>query len=119
MSGQPGQQADAFEEIRTTVLAPANIAAAGAGSAYQSVSQSAAIAVQDATENLRNLSSIGSTAIGVAMAQYLATGEDKYKEAIKSAQSIVTQATEDFSAIGQSASLIVNSFPTGSEERAS
>lgn len=113
-----GQAPDAFEGIRETVLAPTNLASMGAGSAYQAVAQSAAIAIQDATENLRNMSSIGSTAIGVAMAQYLATGKSEYKDAIESAQKIVSQATKDFSDVGQSASLIVNSFPTGAADQA-
>ena len=40
--------------------------------AFQSVAQSTALAVQDAVDNLRNVNTISSTAIGVAMAQMLA-----------------------------------------------
>lgn len=109
----------AFQGMTNAMLSPAQVAAVGAGNAYQSVAQSAAIAIQDATENLRNLSSIGSTAIGVAMAQYLSTGKPEFKDAIERAQAIVTQATKDFRSVGEHAAFIVNSFPTGSEQRAS
>jgi hypothetical protein len=123
--GQPGQAAGseplaaAFQGMTSAMLSPSQVAAVGAGNAYQSVAQSAAIAIQDATENLRNLSSIGSTAIGVAMAQYLSTGKPEFKDAIERAQAIVSQATADFRSIGEHAAFIVNSFPTGVEQRAS
>lgn len=107
---------DAFQEIRESVLSTAAITSAGAGGAYQSVAQSAAIAIQDATENLRNMSSIGSTAIGVAMSQYLATGKPEYKDAMEKAQAIVSQATTDFRSVGEHAAFIVNSFPTGAPQ---
>lgn len=116
--GQPGALAptDVFAGVRQSVIAPASIAAAGAGGAYQSVAQSAAIAIQDATENLRNMSSISTTAIGVAMSQYLATGKPEFKDAIERAQSIVSQATSDFRSVGEHAAFIVNSFPTGADQ---
>ena len=40
--------------------------------ALQSVAQSVALAIQDATDNLRNVNTIGTTAIGAAMSQLLA-----------------------------------------------
>lgn len=118
-SSGPSQNDSPFQGITNTMLAPSQVASTGAGNAYQAVAQSAAIAIQDATENLRNLSSIGSTAIGVAMAQYLSTGKPEFKDAMERAQAIVTQATADFRSVGEHAAFIVNSFPTGSEQRAS
>lgn len=85
----------------------------GAGKAYQSVAQSTAIAIQDATDNLRNINTISSTALGVAMAQYLATGESKYAKAIELAQSMSTQAAASFLTIGTNASDVLKGYPSG------
>ena len=85
----------------------------GAGKAYQAVAQSTALAVQDATDNLRNLSTISSTAQGVAMAQLLATGENKYAKAIEVAQKMSEAAAQNFKTIGVNASDILKGFPSG------
>ncbi len=85
----------------------------GAGKAYQSVSQSASIVVQDATDNLRNIGTISTTALGVAMAQLLATGDHKYVDAIATAQGLMSKATCDFSKIGEAAATLVRNFPSG------
>lgn len=44
----------------------------GAMKAYQSVAQSTALAIQDSVDNLRNINTISTTALGVAVAQMLA-----------------------------------------------
>lgn len=85
----------------------------GAGKAYQSVAQSTAIAIQDATDNLRNINTISSTAMGVAMAQFLATGESKYAKAIELAQSMSTQAASTFKVIGTNAADVLKGYPSG------
>jgi len=104
------QIVDTLQVLQTATLSPEIIKASGAGKAFQSVSQSAAIAVQDAADNLRNLSAIGATAVGVAMAQYIESGSSDSKDAIAQAQNIVTQAVSDFQKIGSAAAVIVNSF---------
>ena len=43
-------------------------------SAQQSIAQSTALAMADATDNLRNLNTLSTTAIGVALSQFLETG---------------------------------------------
>ncbi|MEM7244842.1 MAG: hypothetical protein AAF533_05830 [Acidobacteriota bacterium] len=107
------QAVDALKVIREAVLAAEVVQSAGAGKAYQSVAQSSAIAIQDAADSLRNLGAISATAIGVAMTQYVATGDPKYAKAVRKAQKVVTQATKDFRRVGRTASHILNCFPTG------
>lgn len=85
----------------------------GAGKAYQSVAQSAAIAVQDAADALRNVSTIATATAGVAMAQFLATKEESYLKALQETQQMMTAATNDFAAIGKAATGILNDFPNG------
>ena len=93
-------------------MAPQITKSSGAGKAYQSVAQSTAIAVQDATDYLRNLSTISTTVTGVAMTQLLATGDSKtYGEIITNAQGLVSKATQDFKNIGTYATEILNDFP--------
>lgn len=87
---------------------------AGAGKAYQSVSQSAAIAIQDATDQLRNFNTLGSTAIGVALAQMLATGNvDKYAPVIAQATTVMQDSAANFKTIGSNAGEVLSSFPVG------
>ena len=104
---------NALQVTANATLSPSVIKAAGAGKAYQSVAQSAAIAVQDGADYLRNVSTISSTAIGIAMAQYAATQDAKYLEVIAAAQALVPVASQAFETIGQSAAAVVNAFPSG------
>lgn len=107
------QVIDAINQVQFATMAPQVVLTSGAGKAYQSVAQSAAIAVQDAADALRNISTIATTASGVAMAQYLATGDPKYTTALSMAQGMVEKATKDFSNIGTAAATVLKSFPTG------
>jgi cytochrome bd-type quinol oxidase subunit 1 len=107
------QVLDAVRVLQAAPLTSSGIQAAGAGKAYQSVAQSAAIAVQDATDNLRNVNTIGMTAMGVAIAQLLATGDQKYAEAIQQANTMMTGAAELFKTVGQNAAVVLSGFPSG------
>lgn len=78
--------------------------------AQQSVAQSTAIAVQDAADNLRNLSTVTSTAIGVALAQLLATGDPKYVKVIEEAQKALVKGTENFADVGAKSAQILKDF---------
>ena len=102
------------QQLQQATMSPNVIKASGAGKAYQSVAQSTAIAVQDATDTLRNLSTISSTAIGAAMAQMLADPKNasKYQQVITQAQDIMTQAAATFQTIGQDAATVLNGFPS-------
>ncbi|WP_028773765.1 hypothetical protein [Shewanella waksmanii] len=108
------QVTSTLETLKNTTLSGDIIKLSGAGKAYQSVSQSSAIAVQDATDNLRNVNTMATTAMGVAISQMLATGEvDKYKSIIDAANSMVSNSTNNFTAIGNGASQLLGQFPTG------
>jgi hypothetical protein len=107
------QIVDVINQVQKATMAPQVVLTSGAGKAYQSVAQSAAIAIQDAADALRNVSTIATTASGVAMAQLLATGEPKYAQALSQAQNMMKSATEDFAQIGVAASTILKNFPSG------
>jgi hypothetical protein len=104
---------DVINQVQMATMSPQVVLTSGAGKAYQSVAQSAAIAVQDATDALRNVSTIATTAAGVAMAQLLATGDPKYAQALTQAQSMMKSATEDFAQVGAAASTVLKNFPSG------
>lgn len=61
--------ASALAVIQQASLSQQVIKASGAGKAYQSVMNSCAIGIGDATDYLRNIATICTAAIGVAMAQ--------------------------------------------------
>lgn len=105
---------DAITVTQQATLSGNTVDDSGAGKAYQSVAQSTAIAVQDATDQLRNLSTIGTTAIGVAMAQMVATGDvDKYAAVINQAQQMMSSEASNFKLVGESAAEVLKSFPSG------
>jgi hypothetical protein len=104
---------DVINQVQTATMNTQVVRTSGAGKAYQSVAQSAAIAVQDAADSLRNISTIASTAAGVAMAQLLATGEDKYIKVLTEAQSMMKSATDDFQQVGTAATTVLKNFPPG------
>lgn len=89
-------------------------ASAAAANAYQSVAQSGAITIQDGVDNLRNLMTISTTAIGVAMALYIKTKDPFYLQVITAAQGLVETGTTQLTAIGTAAAGVVNGFPSGS-----
>lgn len=78
--------------------------------AKQSVAQSTAIAIQDAVDNLRNLNTISTTAIGVALSELLATGDPKYIDVIVQAQKVMSKGTENFAELGGKAAEIAKLF---------
>jgi hypothetical protein len=104
---------DVINQVQLATMSPQVVLTSGAGKAYQSVAQSSAIAVQDAADALRNIATIATTAAGVAMAQYLATGEDKYAKAMAQAQVLMSGATADFAAVGSAAAQVLKGFPAG------
>lgn len=104
---------DLINQTQLATMSPQVVLTSGAGKAYQAVAQSTAIAVQDAADALRNATTVATTASGVAMAQFLATGEDRYAKALQLAQQMMAAATQDFSSIGAAAATVLKSFPTG------
>jgi len=92
-------------------LETATIKASGAGKAYQSVAQSMAIAVADATDYLRHISSISATAIGLATAKFAETKDPQWLAVIKAAENALSVAQNDFKTIGTHAADILKGFP--------
>lgn len=109
-----GSVTDAINAIQKATLSSSVVKTSGAGKAYQSVAQSMAIAIQDATDHLRNLQAISGTAVGVATALMIAE-ETTYpwKDIITEAQKIVTTGATNFATIGKDATTIVKGFPSG------
>ena len=101
---------DAVVHSRDAVMGPQVVLTSGNGKAYQAVAQTAAIAIQDAADSLRNISTVAATAAGVALAQYLATGEKKYEDVLTASQGVISQATKDFSDVGTAAVDILKQF---------
>jgi hypothetical protein len=102
-----------INNAQTATMGTGVVLTSGAGKAYQSVAQSAAIAVQDATDALRNITTIATAASGVAIAHLLA-GKDpdgRYKDALNAAQGMMEKATGDYASVGKAAATILNGFP--------
>jgi hypothetical protein len=78
------------------------------------------MAVQDATDNLRNVSTISTTAIGTAMAQLMSTGDAQtWWPVIEVAQGLVKSCAADFQKIGENAAQVLKNFPPGDAKPAS
>lgn len=88
---------------------PATVKLAAAGRAYQSVAQSSAIAIQDATDYLRSISTISATAIGVGIAMVVANKGDG-AAVIQQGQAIATTAVTQFAAVGTAAAKVATEF---------
>ncbi len=107
------QLVDSINVGQQAVMMPEVIKASGAGKAYQSVAQSAAISIQDASDYLRNTSLISTTAAGAALAQLLAGGDSKNATtALTQANLLVTEAAENFKTIGDNVTDLMNKFPS-------
>jgi len=89
----------------------ANIQLAAAGRAYLSVAQSAAIAIQDATDYLRSISTISSTAAGIGMAMVIAGETGKGAQVIGAATTLSAAGVAQFSAISGAAIAVASGFP--------
>ena len=109
------QVVDALQVTKDFTMSPDVVQTAGAGKAYQSVAQSTAIAVQDAADYLRNVNTIGTTAMGVAMAQLLATKDTFYSQVLEQARQLTSEAATNFNSIGSSAASVLKEFPSGQE----
>ncbi len=110
------QVMNSIQAVQQATLTGDVIRHSGAGKAYQSVSQSAAIAIQDATDQLRNMNTISTTAAGVAISQLLATGNvAECENVLKQVQGLVTASADAFKTIGENAGTVVKQFPSGDE----
>jgi hypothetical protein len=112
MSGDP-TIVDALNQAQAATMGGQVVLTGGAGKAYQAVAASAALAIQDAVDALRHTSAIATSASGMALAQFLASGDGRYLEALDAIQTMMTRATENFVQTGAAATAIVNEFPSG------
>src|SRR3954469_19488486 len=95
---------------QATLLNDDVVVHSGTGKAYQSVAQSAAIAIQDAADALRNVSTISTTASGVVIAQMLA-GDESNSAMLETLQTLMKNWIGDFQAIGDAAKKVLSEFP--------
>ena len=90
------------------------VKAEGAGKAYQSVAQSMAIAVQDTTEYLRNITTLSSTAIAVCTQLMIQERKvDPYGDIIAKSQETLNDTVQIFERVGASSAKILKEFPSG------
>ena len=114
MASTPVSQVSAALAAATkATLSPSVIQAAGAGKSYQSVAQSTAIAVQDATDYLRNVMTISSVAYGMAMVLIVADQDTLAKKLIEGATTISTDAATQFKTVGTYAGQVLKGYPSG------
>lgn len=91
-----------------TNKAPSEPAYTAVNNAKQSIAQSTALALADATDNLRNLNNLSSTAIGVALSQFIESGDPKYVDVIHEAQDVVTRGVENFGSVGEKIAVVLH-----------
>jgi len=82
----------------------------GAGIAVQSVSQSVAIAVQDASDFMRDIGTIESTAIGVATKKMIAEKNPLYIPIIEACQKVMTDASEYWLKVGKDGAQVLSAY---------
>lgn len=85
------------------------------GQVYRFVASSAALAMQDATNHLRNISTISTTAAGVAMSQMLSAPADTehMQRVIDAANRLQEDAVKHFQQMGQNVAALLAQFPKG------
>ena len=81
---------------------------AAVNNAQQSIAQSTAIALADATDNLRNINTLSTTAIGVALSQYIESGDPKFKEVIENTQDLVSRGADNFGKVGEQIAIVLH-----------
>ena len=74
---------------------------------------STAHAIQDATDYVRNVTTIATTAIGMALSKLVETKDPSYGAIIETAQQSITAAAENMKNIGAAATEIAKSYPVG------
>lgn len=102
-------------KINAELLDPKTVRTQGAGKAYQSVAQSMAIAVQDATNYLESALIVSASAIAVATEKIASSPIPNlaiYTPVIEQAGATVTMATENFANIGTKAGEVLRNFPS-------
>ena len=120
MSGNNIQHVqDSVDRTRNAVLPRADQKGAPALDAYdqavakavQSIAQSAAVTVQDATDMMRNIATVEVTAVGAATAKWIADPSDPlYVEIINKSLETIREAAVIYERIGQKAASVLKEF---------
>ena len=104
---------DAVNQSQEATMARQVVLTSGAGKAYQAVAQSAALAVQDAVDALRQASTIATSASGMALAQFLASGDPRHLDTLAASQTLMDDAIANLAAVGAAVSAALKEFPSG------
>lgn len=107
------QVVDAINQTQMATMDPQVVLTSGAGKAYAAVAQAAAIAVQDATDALRNATTTAQAAAGIALAQYLESGNPLYLEALDATAKFVSASIANYAAATTAAAAALKEFPSG------
>lgn len=104
-----------LSQINSQVLDPQVVKTEGAGKAYQSVANSMAITVQDATDYLRTSLMVSAAAIAVCIEKMVEAPEanvEKYGPVLEKAQQNIVTSTENFTKVGMAAGNVLRNFPS-------
>ena len=82
----------------------------GAGQAVQSISQSIAIAVQDAVDTMRNIATVQSSALGVATQKHIETKDHEYIPIRDHCQKSMNRSVEYWESVGKKGADILTSY---------
>lgn len=104
---------DAINTAQSATMDAQVVKTAADGKAVQAVAASAAIAIQDSVDALRHANAIATVASGMALSQFLASGDPRYLEALREAQAMVDKAVQSLVSVGAAVSNIVAEFPSG------
>jgi hypothetical protein len=104
---------DAINQAQMATISSPVTRAAGAGKAYQAAAGAAALAIQDAVDTLRHASTIATSASGMALVQFLASGDSRYLEALNGTQTMMMEAIQNFAAVSDAATRMLKEFPSG------
>ncbi|NEO98209.1 MAG: hypothetical protein F6K58_05850 [Symploca sp. SIO2E9] len=105
-----------LNEINSQVIDPKVVKTEGAGKAYQSVANSMAITVQDATDYLRTNLMVSAAVSAVCLEKMLENvpvNVGLYAPVLAAAQANVVTATENFTKVGTAAANVLKNFPSG------
>ena len=115
MSKQVNSQiVNAIEAIQQATMTGDVTRHAGAGKAYQSVALSSAIAIQDATDNLRNMGVVAVSAASAILAEMVESGDvEKYSPMLEQVSKMLDANTSRYSSVLAEAAKSVQEFPVG------
>jgi cytidylate kinase len=102
-------------QINSQVIDPKVVRTEGAGKAFQSVANSMAITVQDATDYLRTNLMVSAAVSAVClekMAENPYVNVAIYSPVLAKAQQNVATATENFTKVGMAAGNVLKNFPS-------